>query len=77
MSHKATIKMDTKLKQQLDALYVVYDAERDAILRHVPTNDIILFGDDKHFEYQGGMVKVSELTESLQQEIYNQEEQWN
>ena len=77
MSHKATIKMDAKLKQQLDALYVVYDAERDAILRHVPTNDIILFGDDKHFEYQGGMVKVNELTESLQQEIYNQEEQWN
>ena len=69
--------MNEKLKTELDALYVVYDAERDAILRHVPTNDIVLFGDDNHFEYQGGMVKVSALTESLQEEIYNQEEQWS
>ncbi len=69
--------MNEKLKTELDALYVVYDAERDAILRHVPTNDIVLFGDDNHFEYQGGMVKVSTLTESLQREIYNQEEQWS
>lgn len=69
--------MNAKLKNELDVLFVVYDAERDAILRHIPTNDIILFGDDNHFEYQGGMIKVNELPKSLQEEIYNQEEQWS
>ena len=60
--------MNDKLKTELDALFVVYDDERDAILRYVPTNEIILYGD-----YRPGRTPVAKLRESLREKIYKQE----
>ena len=67
--------MNTEFKTNLDELFVVYDADRDAILRYRSNNDIILYGSQsdimtRTFDAQG--TRVADLPNDLRDEIYNE-----
>ena len=65
-------------KKALDALYVVYDADANGLMRYQSAvsncgGDITLYGgkDLSHI-----ILKVGDLPQSIREEIYKQESEW-